>query len=390
MSGRLGVELLPDRLRAVLTSALRDQVTRTADVAWDPARPREGVRALREALGISASPDAIALAVGVSLLHVARVALPPAPDESREAMLALEPARYLATTERVVTAVAPGSEMAFALGTSHAEAWGEAFGEWAPVERIEPAPCAIARALGGAATGTFLTCGDDTSGEHGVIELRDGHVVRARRVPSTLDEVAASALPRVSGVTAEFVAALGAARSTDAQDAGMLATAAQRRVFRGRRLRRLTTAGIAAAAAIAFAVVAFDHWRERTLAALEAEAARLAVQARPALEAQARLSNMEVERAALSQSRAQRLDQGASLAAISHALPKDAVILSARATGDEWRLDGTAANAAALVPALDQTGAFENVRSLAASSRFQDGARMRETFSIAFRVHPKP
>jgi hypothetical protein len=44
--------------------------------------------------------------------------------------------------------------------------------------------------------------------------------------------------------------------------------------------------------------------------------------------------------------------------------------------------------AAALVPHLDRNGHFEDVRMLSASSRFRDGPRTRETFSIALRVRP--
>jgi protein-disulfide isomerase-like protein with CxxC motif len=209
-------------------------------------------------------------------------------------------------------------------------------------------------------------------------------------MPSSNDEPIASALPPAAGIEAAFLAAYGAALGVDDTNQGVLANASRRRAFNARRRRQLMTAALAALAGVSFATLTFDRWRERTLSVLEFEAARLAAQARPALDAQSRLSLLSRERVTLHEVSARRIDPSAALAAIGHALPKDVVVLSARSNGEEWRVDGTAANAAALVPALDKAGAFENVRSLSASSRFQDGVRMRETFSIAFRVRPKP
>jgi hypothetical protein len=40
------------------------------------------------------------------------------------------------------------------------------------------------------------------------------------------------------------------------------------------------------------------------------------------------------------------------------------------------------------VPLLDKDDHLENVRFLSASTRFKDGNRMVETFSIAFKVRP--
>jgi hypothetical protein len=140
-------------------------------------------------------------------------------------------------------------------------------------------------------------------------------------------------------------------------------------------------------AGLSFALLAADQWRERTLRALEGDVAARREGAAAGEAAQAARARLDAESAYLSQAGATRR-QGTlgALAAISNALPPDAVIVSARAEGREWQVEGTAASAAALVPRLDQDGRFENVRILSASARFRDGPRTRETFAIALRV----
>jgi hypothetical protein len=74
------------------------------------------------------------------------------------------------------------------------------------------------------------------------------------------------------------------------------------------------------------------------------------------------------------------------LAALSERLPEGATVLNLRAQGEEWQIDGTARDAAALLPLLDRDDRFDTVRFLSASARFREGPRTYETFSIAFRV----
>jgi hypothetical protein len=85
---------------------------------------------------------------------------------------------------------------------------------------------------------------------------------------------------------------------------------------------------------------------------------------------------------------ANRANPHAALAAISAALPREATVLSARANGNDWQIDGTTSDASRLVPLLDQHARFDSVRFLSASSRYRDGSRSYETFSIALRVRP--
>ena len=146
---------------------------------------------------------------------------------------------------------------------------------------------------------------------------------------------------------------------------------------------------VAAVAGIALAGLSADRWRARTLEALQGEVTSRREAAAPGQAALAARSRLGAEVALLSQGAPMRNTALGALAAISNALPRDAVILSVHAVGRDWQVDGTASSAAALVPVLDRDGRFENVRILSASSRFRDGPRTRETFSIALRVRPR-
>jgi hypothetical protein len=62
-------------------------------------------------------------------------------------------------------------------------------------------------------------------------------------------------------------------------------------------------------------------------------------------------------------------------------------VLNARAIANEWRIDGTAMNAAAILPALDGDPRFADARFLAATSRYREGGKTYESFSLAFRAN---
>jgi hypothetical protein len=384
VSPRVAIELTATHLRAVVASGWRTVAQRMVMVPWDPEAPEAGVAALRQQVG---TVDAIAVAVGLELLQVARVALPPAPDEAREAMLSLESARFFATERPCVVALAPGGAVAFAADAAQLDRWRTALESWGAIVRIEAAPIALARALGPASSGDFQLEGGGE--ERGFVSIRAGQVVASRRIPAALGEAPGKILAEHRGIPGTHLAAWGALLGEDDEPRGTLAAPEMRRAFAGRRRRRLGIAMLAAVAGVTLALLAADQWRERTWRALEADVAARrsdAVAGEAALAARARL---DAESAYLSQAGGvARAGALGALAAISNALPPDAVILSARAVGREWQVEGTAASAASLVPRLDQDGHFENVRILSASSRFRDGPRTRETFAIALRVRP--
>lgn len=390
MSPRLALELAPTLLRGVVTSSWRDVPRRTVDVPWSPDAPEDGIAALRALVG---PVDSIAVTIGLGLLHVARVTLPPAPDEARERMLALEGARYFATEAPVVAALAPGGSVALAIEATQLERWCALLEAWGPITRVEGAPISLARALArvrGEERGAYRVEAND--GEQGLVVLRDGRVEAVRRIPLANGEATGKDVPSDGALPATHRAAWGALLAEDASERGTLASPGRRRRFAARRRRRLAVAAVAAVAGIVLAFLAIDRWRDRTWRALESEVAARREGARAGAEALATSARLDAEVAYLGKAARERGDgRGGTLgalAAISNAFPEDAVILTARAVGREWQVDGTAASAAALVPRLDADGHFEDVRILSASSRFRDGARTRETFSLAFRVRP--
>jgi Tfp pilus assembly protein PilN len=397
---RLGIEATPATLRAVAMRRLGRGVSRCVEVPWDPESPAEGIAAL----GAQCGPvDSLALAVGLGFTSVVRAELPPAPHEARERMLALEPERFFATAEPLETALVPGSDVAFGVSRAQLARWVAAFESLAPVTRVDPSAVAFARALrpvagrngtrsdvlASQATRTYAL--DAGEGERGLITMRGSRVVSVRRVAGDAEPDAEySAVPRIPDIAPTFLAALGAVLGDDASQQGTLWPVERRRAAQHTAARQMATALLAAVAGLVLAGAAFDRWRERTLVALEAEAERLTLEAAPALAAQQRLMLLAREDDIVRQVVGQRSNPAAGLAAIGLALPNDAVVTVARGTGSRWQIDGTARNVAPLVPRLDRSGAFENVRSLAASSRFLDGTRSRETFSIAFDVRSRP
>lgn len=385
MSGRLGLECTPSVIRGVVASPWRGAPARTFAVSWDPDDPVTAVRALRNEVS---RPDAVWLAVGLGFLHLARVQLPPAGDPAREHMVQLEPQRFFATEEALRASLTPGGDVAYGVDADWLDRLLASLSTWATVVRVDPAPMALAAALPPTTSG--LVALDAAPGELGLAELKDGSVVAVRRAPHGTVVGAQVSVAASGPVPASHLVALGALRLDGAPLTGSLLTGAQRRTEQRRGMRQLVTAVVAAAAGLLFVFAAADRARERTLGALRAEAERLAISAAPALDAQARLLGVEREGLMVRATLASRSNPSSALAALSEVLPRDVVIVSAKATGAEWQLDGTARNAAALVPLLDADSRFDNVRSLAASARFRDGNMTRESFSLSLHVRPSP
>jgi hypothetical protein len=330
----------------------------------------------------------LSLSVSLGFLHVKRVKLPPAPADERRRMIALEPSRFFPVQEgRLAVALPDGGDFAFAMDAELLGRWTLAFKRWAPVEAIEAAPSSLQRALGPShPDGVFaLPAGAD---EEGVVELAGGRFRSARRAPRGTVGTAPLPLPAREGVPPDFLCAWGAALGTDGALDGMLVSTTMAARIRGRRVRRAAAAGAACVLALAFALWAVDRSRERTLEALRQEAAALTAQAGQAIELQSELAAIDREREALGKHPGGALDPLPVLAAISQRLPAGATVLNLRATGEDWQMDGTAPDAAVIVPLLDGDDRFHDVRFLNASSRYREGNRTYETFSIAFRVRP--
>jgi len=389
VSGRAGVELTPSAVRLVRLAPFTGRVTQTLEVPWDPSRPGEAVVALRARIG---SLQGIALAVGLGFIEVTRLEVPPVAPPERARIVELEPDRYFAAASREALAVtvAPDEPLAFGAPASLVESWIAAFETWAPVDWVEPSPIALARVLGKLADAVYVV--EAADGELGLLQLARGRLTSVRR---TLDKRAATdarPIPAAGPVPALFAAALGAAKwgSAGARAVPAFAPDAWRRRLASRRRVALTVSVLAAVTAIVFAIWAADRWRERTLTALEEQIAQVESRGASADTALQRLRSREVEARTIREVATARPDPHGALAAISAALPREATVLSARANGNDWQIDGTTSDASALVPLLDRHERFDSVRFLSASSRYREANRSYETFSIALRFRSQP
>jgi Tfp pilus assembly protein PilN len=381
VSDRVGIEIMGTHVRAIALGAWGNRPRAIAEAEWDAEHPSVAVGALAGRLG---RVGRVALAIGLEHLHVKHVDLPPAPASMRRQMVAVEPDRFFPVQgERVVVGV-EGS-VAFAVDEAALDRWIAAFESWAPVESVEAAPVALARALAPLGDACYAHPLGDV--DHAIVEIRDGRLAAARHAAGSADGHAL-ALPRVRDVPPAALAAWGAALGLDGDLDAVMVGASQRRIIDRRRVRRLMGAAAACSIAVGFALWALDRSRDDVLARLTAEQRALESRAAPAAAMQAQLSALEQEEAVASAVSAARTDPLRVLAALGERLPRDVTVLNARAIGDEWRIDGTAANAAAILPALDGDPRFADARFLAATARYREGGKTYESFSLAFRAKP--
>lgn len=385
MSDRIGIELTGTRARAVALAAWGSRPRALAEVDFDPEHPAAAVAALNGRLG---RVGRIALALGLEHVHVKHVDLPPAAPSVRRQMLVTEPDRYFPVQDARVVVGLVGN-VAFAADQAMLDRWIAAFETWAPVESVEASPAALARALASQGDATYAFPLGSTS--HGLVQVRGGELVSARHVVGGTHEAAGSvyrALPRTRDVAPELLAAWGAGLGLDGNLDAMMLTDPQRQIVRRRRSRRLSGAVAACVVALGFALWALDRSRDDVLARLESERLELAEQAAPALAIQSALVRLAREDRLVRLIDTSRADPLRILAALGERLPRDVTVLNARAVGDEWRIDGTATNAAAILPALDGDTRFADARFLSATSRFREGGKTYESFSLAFKAKP--
>ncbi len=381
MSARIGVELGKERIRAVTVDRWSRSPRETFEIQWDPRAPRDAVALLRKQLG---EVSAIGMAIDVGFLHAKNVKLPPVSPAERRGILTLEPDRFFALDRGdIVVAVGENSDLVFAADSSAIGSWLAAFEEWGSVSTVEPSPRSAARgvSIAGARSGTFeLT---STNGERSVIEIGNGDVLAARRNQGGASSESLRALPTVRGLAKEFLIPYSAALGADAPLYEMLLPPGAMSRIQSRRRNAFVRAVINFALALAFAVAALDRSRTRVLEHAQQEIAALSPRVEGPASVQARLAQLDLESSAVHAAGALHADPVSVLAAISRRLPHDAVVMSIRADGDEWQIDGTARDASSIVPALDADPSLENVRFLSASSHFTEGTRTYETFSVA-------
>jgi hypothetical protein len=419
VSSRLGIELGARVIRGVHLHGWfgSKRAARVAEIEWDGTDAQQAVRALQTHLGTATT---VGVAIDLSLLFVKQVKLPPLSAADKANIIRVEPERFFPVrAEDLVPAPRAQDDLVFAAREAPLTSWVAALEALGPIDRVEPGPTALSRALARA----NITAGTALIDERDVIALREGRVASARRVFGELadaatavrttsdpivyvepwDEQRASALrallpdvrvepmPTTAGVPAQFLPAYGAALAADADsiDGVLHSIELQERITRRRR-RAVTLAGVACAVALLLAILSAGGWRSRVKHRLDSDLQTLNAQAAPALALQSQLANLQREAAAVGHIESERSDPLKILLALSQRLPRGASIRTINAAGAEWRLEGFAPNAAQLLGLLAASPDFHDVRFLAATNRAVVGTRTYENFALAFRYTPAP
>lgn len=379
----VGVDIFSGGVRAVSVTSWLGRPLRRFEIKWDIHHPAAGVALLEKTFGRVAG---IGISLGLEFLHIKHIPLPPVGSDERRRIVLLEPDRFFPTTEPLVVSVSGENDLVFAAESMLLERIISAFEAWAPVESIEASPITLARALGrsGRVSGSFALPAAD--GERGIVKIDSNTVSSARRAFDDRHADATSRTPVVAGLPPEYLPAFGAALGAGGRAKDFLATEALSRRVAARSRRRLSVWAAAAVIAVALALFSYDRARERYLEKLETRLAQLAPDIRSAQRAR---GSVVIRRSAgqlVDQIRSARADPLDVMSILGRALPHDAVVTGLRFSGDEWEVDGTAAHASAIIPALDAEKKLENVRFRSATSRFRDAGRIRESFAIGFRA----
>ena len=358
----------------------------TKEISWDPANPEIAIEQLRAEVG---RPRVLALSIGLGFLEVARPDLPPLSDIDRHRLLQRDADRYFPLEGTAAVAEGRAGGVAFALGSEQLQRWIAAFEKLAPVRAVVAAPNSIADALTTRGVELHSLVIDAGFDEGGVMSYRNGTVTVVRRVPLSLAPGVINGTRSVDeqvvdGAPGRFAAAIGALDSLQAPLETMLLDATLDRSLRAVRRQRTWISYAMFAAMIVLLVISTNLSRERKLLTIQHGVDSLTVAAAPALAAATRLSSLDNEARALRARSSSRNGAFEVFAALSKALPSDVFVQRLERNGAAWRLDGSASQAASIVPQLDAAGMFRNVRILSASTRFRDGNRMRESFSIGF------
>lgn len=338
---------------------------------WDPDAPEGGVAALR---GRMERARQIVLVVGLGFLELARPTLPPVTPALRRRMLRADRDRYFTVSEPV--AVGCEETLAWALPAARLAQWHAAFGRLAPIVAVLALPRAMARA-GCAGEWTVSAA----SSEHGWVVITEGVVRDARRVRGS------AATTRPSLPVERLRALLTGAPSWPPEEQ-LLDEVMEDAWLRQRQSARWRAGAIVIAALLLLGVAIWQR-QQRMLERTSALATQLETQARDARAAQQRWQQALQEAQRLEESA--RMDASADaplrlLARISRLLPPDVVVQRLEWDGEAWRLDGSATDAAALVPRLDADPVLADVRLLAPSARYVENGRVRSSFAIGFRT----
>jgi len=413
--GGIGIEIGPRRLRAVRLGGRRSRHVEAMEIEWSAEVPDDAVAALRERFGSGAR---IAVAVDMSALFVKRLTLPALPPAQRRRMIALEPERYFPVRDEAIVVGVRHDDLVVAARAERFNRMTEALGSLGEIERVEPAPAAVARHLAASGiTHALMVLADPHDQDCSVVGVRDGQVAGLRKLPGNAQDIAVAAptvaegagrcflypwqqplaeelarqglapepVPIPPGCTEEFAGASGALLGLDGSDDLTLSSPALERRRAVRAWRRGLVASAALLAAIAVGLWSVDLRRERTLTELER---RIGTQQAAAAEVQQLLADVaaaQEEVTRLATVSRERQDPLEVLLLLTRLLPGDAHLRGLHGAGDEWELDGYARDAASLIPTLEESDALTDVRFRTATTRVQLGDQNYESFSLALR-----
>lgn len=429
---RIGIEFGARSIRAVKLGGWPRFRAETMEVSWDPERPAEALALLKERLGPARQ---VAAAVDLALLRVKCIELPPLPTDEKRRLLAMEPDRFFAVRgEDLVFAVSEGEDLVFAATEPLVAAWIEALQVVGPLERLEPAPAALARAFGKARIGEALVVVDGEAEGLELVGLRSGRVRhvrrlyggwpglaeaiaqaaeheggadgdgepgtpiflspwdegRARQITEVMEGVETRQPPDIDGLSSEFLVAYGAALDPGEGWREALVTPDLERLINRRRRSQLALSAGACFVALIFAVLSLDASRDRAGERLDSGIAGLRERASTALDLQTRAHALTSELAALDRIEAERPDPLHGLLELSRRLPEGAWVRSIRVGNGEWEINGYAPDAAALIPLFENDPRFEDVRFLSGTSRAQIDGETYENFALALRASRSP
>jgi hypothetical protein len=361
----------------------------------------------------------LSLALDMRTVFVKRLELPPLPLEERLRVVSMDPQRYFPVREESLTAGGRDDDLVVATRTETLDAWVDALSVLGSVERIEPATAALARHMGGDGL-LFLV--DPDAAEGAVARVTAGRIETLRKVPADADALAAAAeamggngghrflFPWSRELADDLATRLGgpplenAPAPPDAPDSFAVARGALLGLGQGPELTlvspalegRLRALGRrrafvhVAALVVALGLLGWsvDHRRESTLAALEEQVRVGQAQAVPVLDLRTDAASLAEELAFLARASGERPDPLEVLSAVSRILPQDAYLTHLTVSGGEWELNGLARDAARLVPELEGSDSFTDVRFRSATTRVFVRGETLERFSIVFRHVP--
>ncbi|MBL0937939.1 MAG: PilN domain-containing protein [Gemmatimonadaceae bacterium] len=332
-------------------------------------------------------PGAATLIVGMTWLDIGEASLPPVDPASQRQLLRRERDRYFVFDEPVAVTLLPSATtnrpmLALACRASWLAEWREVLATHVAADVVIAAPVAVAQSQG---NGEWII----PSGSHEPVDasahviVEQHRLVQIRRHPAPSPAFRADKATPVEWATVVRGLLLETAFPPEFQLADESAEIAWRRARTRVAIRR---AAIAVAAAFAL-VWLVDSWRDRRLASLERDVVAMTELTAPVLAARERRDRAVVEQSLLAEDAAARTRSPVHvLDRVAERLPREAFVQRAEWDGSLWRIDGSALDAAVLVPRLDAEPTFSGVRSLAPSTRFLDGGRQRSSFSIGFTV----